>query len=185
MKTETHPSPKQESMASISALRVLARAENLLMAFLVVAIFGVVLAAILSRFVFHVSLSWTTEVSVTLMIWMTFLGIAMGVRDRVHVAFELFEDKLTGRWLVAASFIQMLLMAFLLVSLAWGGWEFTRLGLDQLTPSGIPQWISFAAIPVGSALGLLHLAVCAADLARGADLDARASHGHGTYEAGA
>ena len=63
MKTETHPSPKQESMASISALRVLARAENLLMAFLVVAIFGVVLAAILSRFVFHVSRCGSTLVS--------------------------------------------------------------------------------------------------------------------------
>lgn len=184
MKRETHP--PAGSLGEHPVLRALARAENLLMGLLVLAIFCVVLAGILSRFVFHVSLSWSTEISVTLMIWMTFLGIAMGVRDRVHVAFELFEEKLTGRWLTAAALAQVVMMGFLLVCLAWGGWSFTQLGLDQFTPSGIPQWVAFAAIPVGSALGLVHLAVCAAEVASGAHLGSGASHNApGSYEAGA
>ena len=102
------------------------------------------------------------------------------MRDKVHVAFELFEDKLSGRWLMLASLVQMLLMGFLLVALAWGGWQFTQLGLNQMTPSGIPQWISFAAIPAGSALGLLHLVAHACDIA--AHADAGAQHGHGHTE---
>ncbi|SAK72011.1 tripartite ATP-independent periplasmic transporter DctQ [Caballeronia pedi] len=178
MKPESHSRVARDSINNAAVFRVLASAEDMLIAVLVFAIFCVVLAGILSRFVFHVSLSWNIEVSVTLMIWMTFIGIAVGVRDRVHVAFELFEDRLSGRWLALASFVQMLLMGFLLVALAWGGWQFTQLGLDQITPSGIPQWISFAAIPAGSALGLLHLLVNAWDLAASAGLDARAPQGH-------
>jgi TRAP-type C4-dicarboxylate transport system permease small subunit len=177
MKPDSRSRVSPDGINNTAALRVLASVEDMLIAVLVFAIFCVVLAGILSRFVFHVSLSWNIEVSVTLMIWMTFIGIAVGVRDKVHVAFELFEEKLSGRWLVMASFVQMLLMGFLLVALAWGGWQFTQLGLDQITPTGIPQWISFAAIPAGSALGLLHLAAHAWDLAAHADLDS-AQHGH-------
>jgi len=157
----------------------------MVMALLVIAIFGVVLAGILSRFVFHVSLSWTTEVSVTLMIWMTFLGIAIAVRDRVQVAFELFEGKLTGRWHVAVTLTQMLLMGFLLVSLAWGGWLFTQLGMEQQTPSGIPQWVSFAAVPVGSVLSLLHLTVCAWDVMTDEPLGTEVTQGQGPSQSGA
>ncbi len=179
MKPDPCSRAPRDSINKIAALRMLASVEDMLIAVLVFAIFCVVLAGILSRFVFHVSLSWNIEVSVTLMIWMTFIGIAVGVRDKVHVAFELFEDKLSGRWLALASFVQMLLMGFLLIALAWGGWQFMQLGLDQMTPSGIPQWISFAAIPAGSALGLLHLLAHAWDLAVNVDLDAGAQHGHG------
>ncbi|SAL00622.1 tripartite ATP-independent periplasmic transporter DctQ [Caballeronia fortuita] len=175
------PAPR-DGINQTRAFRVLASVEDLLIAVLVFAIFCVVLAGILSRFVFHVSLSWNIEISVTLMIWMTFIGIAVGVRDKVHVAFELFEDKLSGRWLTCASLVQMLLMGFLLVALAWGGWQFTELGFSQLTPSGIPQWISFAAIPAGSALGLLHLAAHAWDVAAHVDLDSGAHRGHGHTE---
>ncbi|CAD6549652.1 hypothetical protein LMG28727_04995 [Paraburkholderia kirstenboschensis] len=179
MKPDSRSRVSRDSINNTAALCVLASVEDMLIAVLVFAVFCVVLAGILSRFVFHVSLSWNIEVSVTLMIWMTFIGIAVGVRDKVHVAFELFEDKLRGRWLVLASFVQMLLMGFLLVSLAWGGWQFMQLGLNQMTPSGIPQWISFAAIPAGSALGLLHLLAHAWDLAVNVDLDTGAQHGHG------
>ncbi|BAO90824.1 TRAP transporter small permease [Caballeronia cordobensis] len=183
MKPDPQSRVSRDGINNTAALRVLANVEDMLIAVLVFAIFCVVLAGILSRFVFHVSLSWNIEVSVTLMIWMTFIGIAVGVRDKVHVAFELFEDKLSGRWLMLASLFQMLLMGFLLIALAWGGWKFMQLGLDQMTPSGIPQWISFAAIPAGSALGLLHLAAHAWDLAAHAGLDAapqghNQNHGH-------
>ena len=176
MATEHRTSVRRDSLGEAPPLQALARAEDLLMALLVLAIFGVVLAGILARFAFHMSLSWSTEVSVTLMIWMTFLGIAMGVRDRVHVSFELFEGKLAGTARITMSFVQLLLMGFLLVVLAYGGYEFTKLGLEQLTPSGIPQWVSFSAIPVGCLLALLHLAVCAWDVARGVEHESAHAH---------
>ncbi|MDR5825689.1 TRAP transporter small permease [Caballeronia sp. LZ043] len=182
MKPHSRSSARRDGINQTAPFRLLASVEDLLIAVLVFAIFCVVLAGIVSRFVFHVSLSWNIEVSVTLMIWMTFIGIAVGVRDQVHVAFELFEDRLSGRWLVLASLVQMLLMGALLVALAWGGWQFMQLGFDQITPSGIPQWISFAAIPAGSALGLLHLLAHVWDLLAHADADPVHAHAHGSAE---
>ena len=176
MRTEKRSAVCRDSVGNSLPFQALAQAEDFLMGLLVLAIFGVVLAGIMARFVFHMSLSWSTEVSVTLMIWMTFLGIAMGVRDRVHVSFELFEGRLAGTARVTMSFVQLLLMGFLLVVLAHGGYEFTKLGFEQLTPSGIPQWISFSAIPFGCMLGLLHLVVCAWDVAGGVEHESAHVH---------
>ena len=181
MKPETPSSAQRPGIGQTPPLRALALVEDSLMALLVFSIFCVVLAGILSRFVFHVSLSWTTEVAVTVMIWMTFLGIAMGARDRAHVSFELLEDKLEGKALMALAFLQLILMGFLLVVLAWGGWEFTKLGMEQLTPAGIPQWVSFAAVPFGSALGMVHLLAIAWDIATGVQF----APAHAPTEAGA
>ena len=86
------------------------------------------------------------------------------------------------RWpLFTALFLTVDVLLFL-IPLAWGGWQFTALGFNQLTPGGIAQWISFAAIPAGSALGLVHLAAHAWDVAANVDLDNGAHRGHGHTE---
>lgn len=172
MTPESLVSTRRASVGESRAFRVLAHVEDGLITMLVLAIFGIVLAQVLARFVFHVSLSWTTEISVTTMIWLTFLGIAVGVRDRVHVSFELFEDKFTGMARTILLSLQLLVMGFLLVVLAYGGFELVKLGIGQVTPSGIPQWVSFCAIPVGCILGLVHLAVNAWDLVTGVEPEA-------------
>ena len=176
MTPESLASARRASVGESRAFRVLAHVEDGLITMLVLAIFGIVLAQVLARFVFHVSLSWTTEISVTTMIWLTFLGIAVGVRDRVHVSFELFEDRLTGRAQTILRSLQLVVMGFLLVVLSYGGYELVKLGIDQVTPSGVPQWVSFSAIPVGCTLGLVHLAVNAWDLVTGGDTGAAAQY---------
>jgi TRAP-type C4-dicarboxylate transport system permease small subunit len=162
------PAPRA-SVGESRLFRALAHAEDGLIILLMLTIFGIVLAGVLSRFVFQASLSWTTEFSVTAMIWLTFLGIAVGVRDRVHVSFELLEDKLDGMKLTILRFVQVVVMGFLLIMLSYGGYELVSLGINQVTPSGIPQWVAFAAIPLGCGLGLVHLAVNAWDLVTGVD----------------
>lgn len=171
MTPESLVSTRRASIGESRAFRVLAHVEDGLITILVFAIFAIVLAAVIARFG-GVSLSWTTEISVTTMIWLTFLGMAIGVRDRVHVSFELFEDTLSGAARTFLLAIQLLVMGFLLVVLAYGGYELMTLGFEQVTPSGIPQWVSFSAIPVGSTLGLVHLAVNAWDLVTGVDPEA-------------
>ncbi len=171
MTPESLVSTRRASVGESRAFRVLAHVEDGLITILVFAIFAIVLAAVIARFG-GVSLSWTTEISVTTMIWLTFLGIAVGVRDRVHVSFELFEDKFTGTARTILLSLQLLVMGFLLVVLAYGGYELVKLGIGQVTPSGIPQWVSFCAIPLGCILGLVHLAVNAWDLVTGVEPEA-------------
>lgn len=155
------PTTMVRQMSSVSsrssAVSMIARVEDGVIALLSFAIFTVVLIAVLSRFIFHAPLSWTTEVSVTLMIWLTFLGIAVGVRDRAHVTFELLDDQLTGVWKVLVQCGQVVIMGFLLVVITYGGFNLVKLGMGQTTPAGFPQWISFSALPVGCLLGLAHL----------------------------
>ena len=40
------------------------------------------------RFVLKFSLSWADETAMILMVWLTFLGAAVAMRDRMHYAFD-------------------------------------------------------------------------------------------------
>jgi len=139
-------------------VRLIFGIEDAVMALLLVAVFVVVLIQVASRFIFHAPLSWTTEVSVTIMIWLAFIGLAVGIRDKAHVSFELLEDRVSEKYRILVGLVQAVVLGFFLVIVGYGGIGLVQLGLGQLTPAGLPQWIAFSAVPAGCALGLLHLA---------------------------
>lgn len=154
-------SAKEESSAERRnrswPIRLIFGFEDAVLALLLVAVFVVVLIQVASRFIFHAPLSWTTEVSVSLMIWLAFIGLAVGIRDKAHVSFELLEDRVRGRFRVLLGLAQAMVLGFFLIVVGYGGVGLVQLGLGQLTPAGLPQWFSFSAVPTGCALGLLHL----------------------------
>ncbi len=49
---------------------------------------GLVAANVFCRFVLAFSLSWGDELAQVLLVWMTFLGAAVGMRDKAHYAFD-------------------------------------------------------------------------------------------------
>ena len=49
---------------------------------------AVVASNVFCRFVLGFSLSWGDEFAQILMVWMTFLGAAVGMRDKAHYAFD-------------------------------------------------------------------------------------------------
>ena len=68
------------------------------------ALFIVVVLAVIGRYVFGRSLTWTEEVPRYLLIWISFLGAAACVARREHVGFDVLFNKLpfdVRRWLGA------------------------------------------------------------------------------------
>lgn len=138
-------------------VRVVHGVEDGVLAVLLVAIFLITLTEVAARFVFHAPLSWSIEADTTVMIWLAFVGLAVGIRDKAHVSFELLEDRFHGVLLTLLRLLQAVIMGFLLLVLGYGGIGLVQLGLGQVMPSGIPQWLAFGAVPVGCGLGLVHL----------------------------
>jgi TRAP-type C4-dicarboxylate transport system permease small subunit len=140
----------------------LGHVENVLLGTALVATAVVVLAQITFRFLLREPLSWATEVATDLLVWSAFLGLAVGVRDRAHVALSLLEDRFPVRANRMIRLAQRIVLAFLLGSLCFGGVLLVLGELHTVSSSGVPRWMVFSAVPVGAGLALLHVVAQAA-----------------------
>ena len=120
------------------------------------ALFVIVVLAVIGRYAFGKSLTWTEEVPRYLLIWISFLGAAACVARREHVGFDVLFNALPAlvrRWLGAA--IGLLILGF--------GWIVFRYGIVFVNDFGpdlmetIPytnHWY-YVAVPISGALLLL------------------------------
>jgi TRAP-type C4-dicarboxylate transport system permease small subunit len=135
----------------------LARVENIALAVALCGIAVVVLLQIGSRFILGEPLSWSTEAATNFLIWSAFLGFAVAVRERGHVALTIVEDHLSGAVLYVVRMAQLVVFAFLLGALTYGGAQMVVSEFGAVSAAGIPRWTVFAAVPVGAGLGLVHI----------------------------
>ena len=117
-----------------------------------------VFANVVSRYVFNVSIIWVEELTQYQMIWITYLGAGLALREGRHVAVEVLQDQLPPalrryvRWFVAFA-----MLAFL-VTLAVLGLRIAQFTWNQETPVlNIPTGIPYLGIPIGAAVMALHL----------------------------
>jgi C4-dicarboxylate transporter, DctQ subunit len=138
--------------------RILTGVENTVIVAAFAAITAVYFANVVSRYVLHGSLAFTTEIVVNLAVLLTMVGAAAGVRLGSHPNFDLLPSLSKGivRTL-AVSLVAIATLAFFLLFL-WLGWEMTsrQFAQGRVTPAlGIPQWVFSMALPVGAALGAI------------------------------
>jgi TRAP-type transport system small permease protein len=155
---------------STVALRALARFENGLMFVVLAGTVVVILAQIFYRYALEQPLSWSNEVATDLLVYVAFIGFAIGVRDNAHVALHLFENRLGLKARRGLRIGELLVLGTVLACVGLGGAIYLSEQSDVVSPVGIPLWTAFLPLPFGSALGLVHIAVEIVALLRGADV---------------
>lgn len=119
--------------------------------------FVLVFTNVVTRYGFGFSISWAEEVSRFLMIWVTFLGAGLALREGRHVAIEVFQDRLgqaVARWI--RIIIGGVLIAFF-CALIYLGIEFAAFAWDKETMvTQIPRGIPYLAIPIGMTFLVIH-----------------------------
>lgn len=115
-------------------------------------------AQVVFRFVFFNSLSWSEELSRYCLVWLTFIGGALGVKKKVHVAVEaltmLFPESIKR---TAARFNYILLAVFAAILIKYG-FALASFNMRQLSPAmQIPIGLIYAAIPVGGLFALIFI----------------------------
>ncbi|SFR06370.1 TRAP transporter small permease [Desulfoscipio geothermicus] len=112
-------------------------------------------AQVIFRFVFF-SLSWSEELSRYCLVWLTFVGGALGVRKKIHVAVEAVTLLFPRSLKIAVSRFNYVLLAVLAILLIKYGITVSVLNMQQLSPAmHIPIGLSYAALPVGGLLILI------------------------------
>src|SRR6056297_3667720 len=142
-----------------------------------------VLIQVLVRFVLtalnvNISAPWTEELARYTLIWMVFLGAAVGVRHARMIALEFGIRKLPARVGIPLRYGVMLLSIAFFGLLFWVGLDFLELGRSETSPVlGITRDYVYWAMPVGMTLMILNsLALMAETLIEGRDIRFAADH---------
>jgi TRAP-type C4-dicarboxylate transport system permease small subunit len=75
-------------------LRFAERALDALAVVLFALMFGVVILQVALRYVFNHPLVWTDEAAAYFLVWISFLGMALASRKRIHIGITLIVDRL-------------------------------------------------------------------------------------------
>ena len=120
------------------------------------ALFLIVVAAVIGRYMFGRSLTWTEEVPRYLLIWISFLGAAACVARREHVGFDVLFNALPApvrRWLGAA--IGLLILGFGWIVFRYGIVFVRDFGPDMMETIPFKNYWYYIVLPISGALLLL------------------------------
>lgn len=113
----------------------------------------VITAQVVSRYALGRSLTWSEELGRYLFVWITFLGIALGIKLHSHVALDILIQKLNGKSRLLLEIINSMLIAVVGLILLMGGISLVNLGAIQKSPSMLlPMNIVYSVIPMSGIL---------------------------------
>jgi TRAP-type C4-dicarboxylate transport system permease small subunit len=135
------------------------RAIDYLLSIALYVIFVEVVVEVSARYIFSVPIPWGSELSQTLLVWITFLGSAVAMKHGEHLAIRFIRD--ITPWLFLKRGLEILgnlfLIAFLIVGM-WSGYlVVARTWGLKTTALQIPAGILYLAFPVGCFFMILGL----------------------------
>lgn len=129
-----------------------------LLAVMAILVFGNVVL----RYVFGLSLSWVEELTRYMMIWLTWLGAGLALREGAHIAIDTLQQALPEIGARLLRTTVLLAMIGFFGALVWLGWRYSVFAWQQETAVlRLPAGLVYLAIPIGSVLMLLHLLLTA------------------------
>jgi TRAP-type C4-dicarboxylate transport system permease small subunit len=113
--------------------------------------------AIAGRFVFSYSLFWSDEISRFLLIWISFLGMSVGVRRGAHPGIDSLVRGLSPRTArLVFSGVAVLSLLFFAVMVIYGGVLILRTWPQRSPSMGLRMTAPYLAVPVAGLLMMLH-----------------------------
>ncbi|MEI8094328.1 MAG: TRAP transporter small permease [Spirochaetales bacterium] len=123
---------------------------------LVFLILNVFVAVIMRRFFGHMA-PWSEEISLLSLTWFSFMGIAIGFREELHLGMDLLDHFIPAKALaVWDRVIDVVVIAFGLY-LTYYGAEFTlKMGTSTLAITGWPNMVQYIVMPITGVLTTIY-----------------------------
>ncbi|MTI58938.1 MAG: TRAP transporter small permease [Firmicutes bacterium] len=126
------------------------------MLFLVIMIL-IVSMTVFTRYIFNYTFRWSDEVALLMMIWFGFIGLALGVKNSIHLSIEYFMSLVPDKYQRYIYQLENFLVAFF-------GWFMLKYGYQlymrtKATRLPATQWsrgLLFIMLPISGALVLLY-----------------------------
>jgi len=123
---------------------------------IVSAIAIILIAAVVYRYGLGSAISWAEEASKYLMVWLTFLGTPIALRNFGHINIDLLVKVMPPRMQQLLYFVVSVIICFTMGVVLIKGWSFAEMGARQVASSfNLSMWYMYIAVPLGSALTIL------------------------------
>lgn len=117
----------------------------------------VVSATVFTRYVLNFTIRWTDEVALLMMIWFGFIGMAMGVKESIHLSIEYFMGLLPDKMQTVVYWIEDILVALFGWFLLRYGWQLYNATKRTRLPA--TQWsrgLLFIVLPISGFLIIIY-----------------------------
>lgn len=130
--------------------------------FIVVVMFScmsiAVFIQIIFRYLLHQPIYWSEEFPRFILIWLTFLGSAIAMKNRSHLSISLLTNRLSVKKRISVQFFANLLSLLFISILVWGGIIITILTMPNRTAAlQMPTGLVYLAVPVGGIIMIIYL----------------------------
>jgi len=130
--------------------------------FIIVAMFSCMSVAvfiqIIFRYLLHQPIYWSEEFPRFILIWLTFLGSAIAMKNRSHLSISLLTNRLSVQKRIWVQFFANLLSLLFISILVWGGIIITILTMPNRTAAlQMPTGLVYLAVPVGGTIMIIYL----------------------------
>ena len=144
------------------------RAVDFFLVLLMVAMAVVVFLQVFYRYVLDAPLSWPEEIARLLVVWLTFVGGYMAMREHRHVGFDLLVKKVSPRVQAVIRILGRAMVVVFLLVVVGQGWIFMRKFIGVEMPyTGLSIGIfAYSVFPISGALMILQAVVDFADSVR-------------------
>ena len=133
---------------------VLKLAMVLLVAMVILVFLNVVL-----RYGFSSGIRWSEEISLVIVIWFTFIAMALGVKEGLHINVDILPKKLPKVFFTTLTCLRDILVILIGGIMIYYGWKLTLNGARSFLPAThIPNSINYLVLPIaGVFIGLYAL----------------------------
>lgn len=119
---------------------------------------AIVFIQVVSRYIFGNAIFWAEEFARYAMIWIAFLGTAMGIKEDAHTKIEFFVNLLPKSLQKIVNIINCILMISFIGVISYYAIEMMQFTLKTLTPSlQIPLGFVQMILPISGALMIVYL----------------------------
>jgi TRAP-type C4-dicarboxylate transport system permease small subunit len=153
---------------------------------LLVAMVIIVFMNVVLRYGFNSGIRWAEEVSLVIVIWFTFIAMALGVKENLHINITILPKKLPRIFNDSLNLIKYILEISIGIILLYFGWGVTlNAGRSKLPATGMSNAVNYVIVPIAAlfiiAYATYFLYVAIADLKRLKDAKHDSTNGGETH----
>lgn len=145
------------------ASRILFKALEWFAMICMVVLTGIVFLDVILRYVMHQGFSWTQEMATLMLVWISLVGMAIGVLEKIHINIEMFTEKLPSKALSILESIDYIIMAAFGGAMVYYGIVIMEMTKKSTMPATkLPSSVLYVILPLSGILVVVNALLVAA-----------------------
>lgn len=121
----------------------------------------VVFVEVIKRYIFRQGFPWSQEIATLMIVWFGFIGIAIGVLERIHMNIELFTRRFSPRMIRAIEGAGYVLIFAFGAAMVYYGLQIMQVsGRSTLPATKWPSAVVYIVLPVSGFLVAVNALLC-------------------------